>query len=53
MNAYIEGLLEKALHGNVNDARRAATVRLLARAKEGLYEIARPLTREEAHDRRA
>lgn len=52
MNAYIERLLEKALNGNENEA-QTATMRLLARAKNGLYEMTRPFTREEAHDRRA
>jgi predicted DNA-binding protein len=53
MNAYIERLLEKALNGSEDHARHMAAMRLLARAKDGLYEIRRPLTREEMHDRRA
>ena len=53
MNAYIERALVKALQGSQNDAQRLATARLLAHAHNGLYEIVRPLSREEAHDRNA
>ncbi len=53
MNAYLERVLAKALRGTQNDAERLAATRLLGRAKEGLYEMDRPLTREQAHIRRA
>jgi hypothetical protein len=53
MNAYLERVLAKALRGSKNDAQRMAMTRLLARAKDGLYKMDRPLTREEAHDRHA
>jgi hypothetical protein len=53
MNAYIEHALMNALTADQSDARRLAAERLLARAKNGLYEMDRPLTREEAHDRYA
>ena len=53
MNAYLERVLAKALRGNQNEAERIAVTRLLARAKEGLYKMDRPLTREQAHDRDA
>jgi hypothetical protein len=53
MNAYLERVLAQALTGNQNEAERIAVTRLLARAKDGLYEMDRPLTREQAHDRNA
>ncbi|MGH9585305.1 MAG: toxin-antitoxin system HicB family antitoxin [Bryobacteraceae bacterium] len=53
MNAYLERVLAKALSGNRNSAQRIAAARLLMRAKDGLYEMDRPLTREEAHERHA
>lgn len=53
MNAYLERVLAAALSGNRNDAREAAVARLLAGAKEGLYDMDRPLKREEAHERHA
>ena len=53
MNAYLERVLAKALRGSQDDAQRLAAKRLLARAKDGLYEMDRPLSREEAHDRHA
>lgn len=53
MNAYLERVLAKALNGTQDDAQHSAAMRLLTRAKEGLYSMERPLTREEAHGRRA
>ena len=53
MNAYLERVLANALRVNQNEAERIAVTRLLARAKEGLYKMDRPLTREQAHDRDA
>ncbi|MGH9608383.1 MAG: hypothetical protein ACRD34_01810 [Bryobacteraceae bacterium] len=52
MNAYLEGLLAKTLDATRNDAKRMAAARLLERAKEGIYSLKQPLSREEAHDRR-
>ena len=53
MNAYLEQLLVRTLNGRQNDARQMVITRLLERAKHGVYEIKRPLSREEAHQRRA
>ena len=53
MNAYLERVLAKALSGDQDDIKRIAVTRLLARAKEGLYKMDRPLTREDVHDRHA
>lgn len=53
MNAYLERVLSEALSGNRNNVRKAAVRRLLAQAKDGLYDMDRPLTREEAHRRHA
>lgn len=53
MNAYLERVLAKALSGNLDESQRAAARRLLAHAKDGVYEMHRPLTREQAHDRHA
>ena len=53
MNAYLERVLVKALRGSQDDEQRLAAMRLLARAKDGLYEMDRPLSREEAHNRHA
>lgn len=52
MNAYLEGLLAKTLDATRNDAKRTAAARLLERAKEGIYSLKQPLSREQAHDRR-
>ena len=52
MNAYLEDVLANALTESQNGAQAAAAARLLGRAKEGMYEMDRPLTREEAHNRR-
>ena len=51
MNVYIERALVKTLTGNQNDAQKLAVGRLLSHAKNGLYEMVRPLNRKEAHDR--
>ncbi len=53
MNAYLEHLLAGALSGSPNEVRQTAMARLSGRAKRGLYQKKRPLTREEAHDRSA
>jgi hypothetical protein len=52
MNAYLERLLASVLDGGQNDAQQKAAKRLLERAKSGLYEIDKPLSRDEAHNRR-
>ena len=52
MNAYLERLLEQALCRDRDEARSAAAQRLIARSKRGLYEMERPLSREQAHSRR-
>jgi plasmid stability protein len=53
MNAYLERLLAKALTGSKNDAQQMAMTRLMAQAKDGLYKLDQPLTREQAHNRHA
>jgi hypothetical protein len=53
MNAYLERLLARALNGDKDQAQQIAVKRLLTWAKDGLYEMDQPLTREEAHDRNA
>ena len=53
MNVYLEGVLAKALTRSQTDGQCMAAMRLLARAKDGLYEMDRPLTREQAHGRYA
>ena len=53
MNAYLERVLAKALTGSKNDAQQMAMTRLMARAKDGLYKLDRPLAREEVHNRHA
>jgi hypothetical protein len=51
MNAYLEGLLTSALSRDKDRAQRVIGKRLRAWAKNGLYDLDQPLTREEAHDR--
>ena len=53
MNAYLERVLVKALMGNQDDAERQAAEQLLTWAKDGLYDMVQPLSREEAHNRNA
>lgn len=53
MNSYLERVLDQALCGHQEKTRRAALERLLARMKDGLYTMDRPLTREKAHQRDA
>ena len=53
MNAYIERALVKDLAGSQDDTQRQAAEQLFAWAKDGLYDMAQPLSREEAHDRHA
>jgi plasmid stability protein len=53
MNAYLERVLTKALNAEKHSAQQRAVRRLLTWAKEGLYEMDQPLTREQAHDRHA
>jgi hypothetical protein len=53
MNAYLERVLAKTLTGSKNEAQQMAMTQLMARTKDGLYKLDRPLTREEVHNRHA
>ena len=51
MKTDLKHLIARAQKGEQNKLKRLAVARLLGRAKTGIYDIRRALTREEAHEK--